>query len=139
VSFLIDTNVVSEWVRPRPNPGVLSWLAEADEDRIFISVVTLAELRRGVARLAASRRRNRLDEWLRHELPLRFEGRILAVDIVIAAAWGDVMAERENRGLPISTMDAFIAATARVHRLTLVTRNTPDFEGSVPEIVNPWM
>ena len=80
MSFLIDTNVVSEWVRPRPNPGVLSWLAEADEDRIFISVVTLAELRRGIARLAHSRRRNRLDEWLRDELPLRFEGRILPID-----------------------------------------------------------
>lgn len=117
----------------------MAWFAEADEDRVYLSVVTLAELRRGVARLAAGHRRNRLDEWLRHDLPLRFEGRILAVDIVVAAAWGDVMAERENRGLPISTMDAFIAATARVHRLTLVTRNTPDFEASVSEIVNPWM
>lgn len=139
MNFLIDTNVVSEWVRPRPEPRVVAWFAEADEDRVYLSVVTLAELRRGVARLAAGHRRNRLDEWLRHDLPLRFEGRILAVDIVVAAAWGDVMAERENRGLPISTMDAFIAATARVHRLTLVTRNTPDFEASVSEIVNPWM
>jgi predicted nucleic acid-binding protein len=139
VSFLIDTNVVSEWVRPRPNPGVLSWLAEADEDRIFISVVTLAELRRGIARLVHSRRRNRLDEWLRDELPLRFEGRILPIDAVVAATWGDVVAEREKHGRPMSAMDAFIAATARVHHLTLVTRNTPDFEGSVPEIVNPWI
>lgn len=107
MSFLIDTNVVSEWARPQPAPSVVAWFADADEDRIFLSVVTLAELRRGVARLVESRRRNRLDEWLRHELPLRFEGRI--------------------------------AATAQVHRLTLVTRNTGDFEGSVPEIVNPWM
>jgi predicted nucleic acid-binding protein len=139
VSFLIDTNVVSEWVRPRPNPRVVAWFAETDEDRIFLSVVTLAELRRGVARLAESRRRNLLDEWLRHELPLRFEARVLAIDTVIAAAWGDVMAERENRGQPMSTMDAFIAATARVHRLILVTRNAADFEGSVPGLVNPWM
>jgi predicted nucleic acid-binding protein len=130
---------VSEWVRPRPDPSVVAWLAEADEDRVFLSVVTLAELRRGIARLAESRRRNRLDEWLRRELPLRFEGRILAIDEVIAAAWGDVMAEREARGRPISAMDAFIAATARVHQLTLVTRNAADFEGSVPGIVNPWM
>ena len=139
MSFLIDTNVVSEWVRPRPDPNVIAWFAEADEDRVFLSVVTLAELRRGVARLAEGRRRDRLDEWLRHQLPLRFEGRILAIDAVIAAAWGDVMAEREERGRPISAMDAFIAATARVHRLTLVTRNAADFEGSVPAIVNPWM
>src|SRR5256885_16963328 len=71
MSFLIDTNVVSEWVRPRPDSGVLAWLADADEDRVFISVVTLAELRRGIARLPQSRRRNHLDEWLRDELPLR--------------------------------------------------------------------
>jgi predicted nucleic acid-binding protein len=139
VSFLIDTNVVSEWVRPRPDPRVVAWFAEADEDRVFLSVVTLAELRRGVSRLAESHRRNRLDDWLRHELPLRFEGRILEIDAVVAAAWGDVMAEREQRGRPISAMDAFIAATARVYRLTLVTRNAADFEESVPEIVNPWM
>jgi predicted nucleic acid-binding protein len=139
MSFLIDTNVVSEWVRPRPNPGVLSWLAEADEDRIFMSVVTLAELRRGIARLAHSPRRNRLDEWLRDELPLRFEGRLLPIDAVVAAAWGDVVAEREEHGRPMSAMDAFIAATARVHHLTLVTRNTRDFEGSVSEIHNLWI
>lgn len=139
MSFLIDTNVVSEWVRPRPHPGVGAWFAEVDEDRVFLSVITLAELRRGIARLAEGRRRNRLDEWLQHDLPLRFEGRILAVDAAVAAAWGDVMAEREERGRPISAMDAFIAATTRVHRLTLVTRNVADFEGSVPAIVNPWM
>ncbi len=139
MSFLIDTNVVSESVRPRPDPNVVAWLAETDEDRVFLSVATLAELRRGIARLAEGRRRNRLDEWLRNELPVRFEGRILTIDSVIAAAWGDVMAEHEGRGRPISTMDAFIAATARVHRLTLVTRNAADFEASVPAILNPWV
>jgi predicted nucleic acid-binding protein len=139
VSFLIDTNVVSEWVRPRPDPRVVAWFAESDEDRVFLSVVTLAELRHGVARLSESRRRNRLDEWLRHELPLRFESRVLPIDAVVAGAWGEIMAEREKRGRPMSTMDAFIAATARVHRLTLVTRNAADFAGTVPTIVNPWM
>lgn len=139
MNFLIDTNVVSEWVRPRPDPRVVAWLAETDEDRVFLSVVTLAELRHGIARLSESRRRNRLDEWLRDDLLLRFEGRILTIDSVIAGAWGDVMAKREEHGRPISAMDAFIAATARVHGLTLVTRNAADFEGSVPAIVNPWM
>ena len=73
MSFLLDTNVVSEWVKPRPHPGVITWLAEADEDRVFLSVVTLAELRHGVERMAAGSRRARLDVWLREELPLRFE------------------------------------------------------------------
>lgn len=116
----------------------MAWLAEADEDRVFISVVTLAELRRGIARLPQSHRRNRLDEWLQDDLPLRFEGRILPIDAAVAAAWGDIVAERERRGRPISAMDAFIAGTARVHHLTLVTRNGADFQGSVPEILNPW-
>jgi len=138
VSFLIDTNAVSEWVRPRPDPGVIAWFADADEDRVFLSVVSLAELRHGVARLPASRRRDRLDEWLRQELPLRFEGRILPIDEAIAFAWGDVVAERERRGRPISTMDAFLAATARVRGLTLVTRNEADFDDTLPAIVNPW-
>jgi predicted nucleic acid-binding protein len=73
MSFLLDTNVVSEWIKPRPNPGLIGWMESADEDRIFISVVSLAELRYGVERMAAGRRRSRLEDWLRDELPLRFE------------------------------------------------------------------
>ena len=80
MTFLLDTMVVSEWVRPRPDRGVVAWLAAADEDRIFMSVVSLAELRYGIERMAAGNRRKRLDEWLRDELPLRFEGRLLSID-----------------------------------------------------------
>lgn len=138
MSVLLDTNVVSEWVKPQPDPGVVAWLAEADEDRVFLSVVTLAELHHGIARLAAGGRRKRLDEWLRNELPLRFEGRLLPVDAAVADAWGEVVARREDKGRPISAMDAFIAAIARVHDLTLVTRNAADFELSVEAVVNPW-
>src|SRR5437879_10655171 len=87
MSFLLDTNAVSEWVKPRPNPGLIGWMEAADEDRIFISVVSLAELRYGVERMAAGRRRSRLEQWLRHELPLRFESRILPVDAQVAEAW----------------------------------------------------
>jgi predicted nucleic acid-binding protein len=139
VNFLVDTNVVSEWRRPRPNPGVIAWLAEADEDRLFISVVTLAELRYGIERMAAGKRRSRLDEWLRNELPLRFEGRVLSVDAAIADAWGHVVSRSDAAGRPISAMDALIAATASVHGLTLVSRNTSDFEATVNMIVNPWI
>lgn len=138
MTHLLDTNVVSEWTKPRPNPGVVAWLAEADEDRVFISVITLAELRHGIERIAAGRRRNRLDEWLRDELPLRFEGRALPVDVAVADAWGRVMARGEAAGRPMGTMDAFIAATAIAHGLTLVTRNAADFAGTVKAIVNPW-
>jgi predicted nucleic acid-binding protein len=138
VSFLLDTNVVSEWVRPRPNAGIVAWLSEVDEDRVFVSVVTLAELRYGIERMAPGSRRRRLDEWLRHELPMRFEGRIMAVDRPVADAWGMLMARREQLGRSMSAADAFIAATAGVHGLTLVTRNVRDFEPTLRAIVNPW-
>ena len=138
MSFLLDTNVVSEWVKLRPNPGVVAWLADVDEDRVFISVVTLAELRHGVERMHDGNRRRRIDEWLRDELPLRFEGRVLFVDDVVADAWGRVVAHRETLGRRIEPMDAFIAAIAQVHTLTLVTRNTSDFQSSVPAVLDPW-
>ncbi len=138
MSFLLDTNVVSEWTRPRPNPGVVEWLSQVDEDEVFLSVVTFAELRHGIERLPAGARRRRLDEWLSHDLPLRFEGRVVGVEGAIADEWGRLVARREARGRPISAMDALIAATAQVHSLTLVTRNTADFQASVKSLLNPW-
>jgi predicted nucleic acid-binding protein len=138
VNFLLDTNLVSEWSKPRPNPGVVRWLADADEDRVFISIVTIAELRHGVERIAIGRRRKRLNEWIEGELLFRFDERILPIDAATADAWGRIVAHREGLGRPIGTMDAFIAATAQVHHLTLATRNQTDFEASVAAVVNPW-
>jgi predicted nucleic acid-binding protein len=138
VSYLLDTNVVSEWVKPRPNPSVVAWLADADEDRIFISVVTLAELRQGIERMDNGTRRKRLDDWLRHELVMRFDGRILSINDAVADAWGQIVARREEIGRPIEPMDAFIAAIAAVHKLTVVTRNTADFKLSAQTVISPW-
>jgi toxin FitB len=138
LNFLLDTNLISEWTRPEPNTGVVSWTAEADEDRLFISVVTLAELRHGIERLAAGRRRERLDSWLKHDLPGRFGERVLPVTPDVADAWGRIVTKCEAFGRPISVMDAFIAATADVHKLAVVTRNESDFESAVATVVNPW-
>lgn len=138
MNFLLDTNVVSEWVKPRPNAGVIKWLADADEDCVFLSVVTLAELRHGIERLAAGRRRNHLDQWLRNDLAQRFEGRVLSVQEEIADEWGRLVARRDAQGRAIHAMDALLAATAQVHSLTLVTRNESDFEATVKTVVNPW-
>jgi hypothetical protein len=138
VSFLLDTNVISEWIKPEPNAGVVAWLTEIDEDRVLISVISLAELRRGVDRMDQGARRKRLDAWLRHDLPVRFEGRILGIDTAVAEAWGAVVARQEARGRPIAPMDAFVAATAEVYGLTLVTRNVADFETSVEHVFDPW-
>lgn len=138
MSYLLDTNVVSEWVKPRPNPRLAAWLGEVDEDRVFLSVVTIGELRHGIERLGAGRRRERLEVWLRDELPQRFEGRLLPIDAAVADAWGHIVAERTRRGRPIGVMDAFVAATSAVHQLTLVTRNAADFRTSVTTLFDPW-
>jgi hypothetical protein len=138
VSFLLDTNVVSEWVKPQPDPGVVTWLAQVDEDRVFLSVITLAELRHGIQRMATGKRRERLDRWLKDELPGRFEGRILSIDANVADAWGRAMARAQAAGRPLGAMDAFIAATAEVHSLTLVSGNAPEFQALGGAILNPW-
>lgn len=138
MSFLLDTNVVSEWMKPRPNPGLIAWLEEVDEDRVFLSVVTLAELRYGIERLVPGKRRKQLDEWLRNELPQRFNGRILNIDSAVADVCGKVLAQREADGRPIEARDAFIAATAEVYQLALVTRDASGFEPTMRVIVNPW-
>jgi predicted nucleic acid-binding protein len=138
MNFLLDTNVVSEWTKPRPDPGVAAWLADAVEDRIFISVITLAELRHGIERLAPGARRDRLNEWLTEEVPLRFEERLLDVDAETANMWGRVMALGQAAGRPPGAMDAFIAAVVLRHDMTLVTRNVSDFEALGVRFVNPW-
>jgi hypothetical protein len=138
VNFLLDTNVVSEWTRPRPDPGVVAWLAKADEDRTFISVITVGELRHGIERLPAGARRRRLDAWLTDQVPLRFEERLLVVDAETANIWGRVMVRGQTAGRPPGTMDAFIAATVLRHDMTLVTRNVSDFETLGVKLINPW-
>jgi toxin FitB len=138
VSFLIDTNVISESAKPRPDRGVMDWLEEADEEQLFLSVVTLAELRHGIERLADGRRKAVLDVWLTEQLVPRFEKRLLAVDAGVADEWGRVVARAQTAGRPIGAMDAFIAAHALQHELVLVTRNTSDFEATGVRVFNPW-
>jgi predicted nucleic acid-binding protein len=118
--------------------GVVTRLAEVDEDRVFLSVVTLAEIRYGIERMAGGNRRDRLDGRLRNELPLRFEGRILSVEEAVADVWGRSVAQCKKAGRPISPIDVFLAATAERHGLTLVTRNTSDFARVVKSVLNPW-
>ncbi len=138
MNFLLDTNVVSEWMKPRPNTGVVEWLANADEDRLFISVATLAELRYGFERLAKGQKRARLEEWLETDLRNRFEGRVVEIDEEVAEAWGRVLTKADEAGRPKGAMDGFLAATAAVHGLTLVTHNGSDFGATGIKIMDPW-
>ena len=138
MNFLLDTNVISEWVKPRPHEAVVTWLDQVDEDRVFLSVITLTELRSGIERLDAGKRRDRLQAWFENELALRFEGRVLAIDPPIAAACGDLLARREGEGRPMELADAYLAATAEAYDLTLVTRNESHFTGTA-RCLNPWL
>lgn len=139
MKYLLDTNIVSEWTRSRPDPGVVRWLADLDEDRAHLSVITLGELQEGVDRMPEGRRREQLGHWLRADLTDRFAGRILDVDHAVALRWGSIRATARRGGRTLPVVDALLAATALVHGATLVTRNTNDFARVVPDLVNPWL
>jgi toxin FitB len=138
MSYLLDTNAISEWVKPRPDPGIARWLDEVDEDRTYLSVITLGELRKGVDRLANGRRRDRLGRWLTTDLSDRFGNRMLPVDAIIADEWGRLLACADAAGTAIGGIDGLIAATAKVHQLQVVTRNVAHFRHAGVEVISPW-
>jgi predicted nucleic acid-binding protein len=138
LNFLLDTNVISEWTKASPNAGTVRWLAEADEDRVFISAVTIAEIRHGIERLPRGNKCDRLDAWLTEDLPARFADRILPVDTDVGDRWGRIMVRGQAAGRTVGTMDAFIAATAERHDMVLVTRNISDFEALGLRLIDPW-
>lgn len=137
MSYLLDTNAVSEWVKPRPNRGLVSWLHEVDEDRTYLSVLSLGELRKGIERLPEGAKRERLSAWLADDLVDRFAGRILPVDVQVSDVWGRMVARAELVGRVVPGIDGLIAATALAHRLDVVTRNVAHFDGVV-DVINPW-
>lgn len=137
MNYLLDTCVLSELVKPAPDPAVVRWVAERNEYALYVSSITLAELRRGIERLPDSRRRSELTEWL-NRLEGGFDGRVLAFGIDTARTWARMMAAAEAQGRPLAAFDSMIAATALSRQLTLVTRNVRDFVASGVSVLNPW-
>lgn len=135
---LLDTNIPSETLRPLPHPLVLAWLNQQARESLFVSVVTIGELRRGATLLAPSARRTQLERFLDLTVPAWFADRVLPVTQAIAERWGTLDASRQLDGRPLSTADGLIAATALEHRLTLVTRNQKHFEDLGVQLLNPW-
>ena len=134
MSYLVDTNVLSELRRKQPQPEVVAWFTQRPRQTLYLSVLTLGEIRKGIERLGAARQQPLLD-WLEVELPNYFLGRLLAVDAHTADRWGRLLA---SAGRPLPVVDSLLAATALQHDLTLVTRNTADFAGSGVRLINPW-
>jgi toxin FitB len=136
--FLLDTNVISELVRPRPDPRVAQWLDSTDEELLFLSVLTLGEIRKGITTLSDPKRKMRLEAWLSGSLLARFEGRILGIDQAIADRWGQITGFLTIEGSPLPVIDGLLAATARHHNLTLVTRNISDVALTRAGVFDPW-
>ena len=137
--FLIDTNVLSEYNKPGgPDAGVKRWLENTDRQMQHVSVMTLAEIQKGIELLAPGKRSSELEEWFSKDLEAWFAGRVLSVDRRVAARWASLVAQGSRAGRPLPTVDSLIAATALVYDLTIVTRNTKDFSGSGVITMNPW-
>lgn len=139
MSYLLDTCVISEFVRRKPAESVIRWLDGQDEEQLFISAITIGVLRRGIERLPESVRRTELVEWFEGKFFRRFDQRILANTAEIMQTWGCHCARMEKAGRPLPVMDSLIIATALYHRLIVVTRNTADFLPGGVEVVNPWL
>ncbi len=135
MNYLIDTNVLSELRRPKPEAGVVDWFRDHGWRTLYLSVLTLGEIRKGIAKLPAGPRRDLLDQWLVLDLPHYFSGRLLTLDADTADEWGRLCAKVQR---PLPAIDGLIAATALRHGLGLVTRNTRDFEDLGLTLVNPW-
>jgi predicted nucleic acid-binding protein len=138
MSYLIDTCCISELVKKKPNSNVVKWFVDQDELSMFLSVITFGELRKGIEKLPDSKKKKELNRWVKEDLNQRFKNRVLNITIREVNKWGEILAATEKDGRPLSAIDSFIAATALVHDLSVVTRNTQDMEGSGVEVINPW-
>lgn len=135
MSYLIDTNILSELSRKIPNAAVVEWFDERPAGRLHLSVLSLGEIRKGIENLSPGKRKSRLVDWLETDLPAFFGERVLPVDIQVADRWGRLVAQA---GRPVPAIDSLLAATALHHDLTLVTRNVRDFSYPGLVVVNPW-
>jgi toxin FitB len=138
MSFLLDTCVLSEIIKPQPNAGLANWLAKQNSNTLFISSLTIGELSKGIAKLAEGQRKAFLINWLKTQVMQNFSSRVLDVDAGVALEWGASQAESEAMGKTLPLMDSLIAATAKTHQLTLVTRNMKDMQLVGLKLLNPW-
>lgn len=135
MSYLIDTNVISELARPKPSKAVLAWFDSIPAEALNISVLTLGEIRKGIEQMPEGARREKLRVWLEHDLIEWFGNRVLPIDIAVSDRWGRLVAQM---GRPVPSIDSLLAATALHHELRMVTRNQKDFNYPGLEVINPW-
>lgn len=138
MKYLLDTCIISELVAKKPARQVVDWIDRTDEDQLYLSVLTIGEIRKGIEKLPPSSKKRTLEEWLDEHLRIRFADRIVSVDLDVVLKWGQLTGALENAGKPMAAIDSLIAATALSGNFTLVTRNGEDFKYSKVPVFNPW-
>lgn len=138
MKYLFDTCVISELVSKQPSARVVEWVDSLDPDDVYLSVLTIGEIIKGIEKLPNSRRKTELHTWIKEDLLARFQGKIILIDTDVIVEWGILTAHVESAGKPMPAMDALIAATAKVNQLTLATRNVSDFDAAGMKVLNPW-
>jgi len=138
MKYLLDTCVISELVKKEPHPSVIRWMDTGDESKMYLSVLTLGEIIKGINKLPKGDRREKLQSWVTNDLVQRFGSRLLEIDAEISMAWGTMLGEAERLGEKLPVVDSLIAASANVHDLIVVTRNVKDMERCRTKVFNPW-
>ena len=138
MKYLLDTCVISEIIKPKPDENVTSWLESQKENSLYLSVLTFGEIEKGIEKASDQIRKQKLRLWVEDDLKKRFEGRIIPIDFSIAAEWGKIQGKAELLGKPMPTMDGLIAVSGLVRQCIVVTRNISDMEQSSAELFNPW-
>lgn len=138
MNYLLDTCVLSEFTKREPAPTVVRWMADAEENGLYLSVITIGEIQKGIERLSDTARKEALNAWLKDDLLKRFSERLVLLDAEVMLVWGTLAARMEGRGRPMPAIDSLIAASALSAHMTLVTRNEKDFEETGVILFNPW-
>lgn len=138
MKYLLDTCVISELVKAKPNKKVVAWITKNEESNFYLSSLTFGELYKGVSKLSDSRRARKLSRWIEQDLKERFAGKILDINLPVTKTWGEIQGASESSGRPMPAIDSLIAATALTHDLTVVTRNVTDMQQSGASLLNPW-
>ena len=138
MKYLLDTCVISELIKQKPDKNVISWLTNQDESELFLSVLTFGEIEKGIEKAQNSTRKKKLRLWVEEDLKQRFEGKIIPIDLDVSTQWGIIQGLSEKAGKPMPTIDGLIAVTGLVNNCIIVTRNTSDMVQSTAELFNPW-
>jgi predicted nucleic acid-binding protein len=138
MNYILDTNVISELVASQPNPNVTRWIEGIDPQTVYLSVVTVGELKKGIEKMPDSRQRTILEAWLINDLLIRFQDHLLPINTSVMLTWGSLVARMEAIGKPMPAIDSLIAATTLQSGCTLSTRNVGDFEYTGISLFNPW-